>query len=499
MPMSIEDVARRYANRPGCRLIGYESVGLCVFAMNLRVIAVEETEVPPIDEFLLRLLDLGVAEPSRMAGFLGLEQRLTNTRLVELQRAELINVLPLDSGGEPKCSLTRKGKNAASSLSQSRLKEINVGPVIFHGFLRQPIAMGDDVRAQLLRPAELRDLGMTPIRAIPQRKPFPEEIDLDALSAVVDASRKRSRKSTSLQLLNVRSVGKRSSTHFQPAVMLIYETTGLKKQRQIAFAVGGVVEESYEHAFVEKRGPELLKDVVEARFETTEDLVERYMRPETSRQLPKPSKIDKASDELDSAEQNVRDAQVALEKGRPDTRVVLKQELEESQKELEQAQARIDQLKARRLHLYSCTDVLNDALREANHRLVIVSAFISSDVIDKGFEEKLTAVLDRGVQVWIQYGMGDEQKEQRHSWAVAERVLKGIARAYPEQVRIDSKGKTHEKILICDNQFVAVGSFNWLSYPGASARHRRKESAIQLFDPDQVEEWFQFVASRFKD
>lgn len=499
MSISPEDVARRYANRPGCRLIGYEPVGLCVFAMTLRVIAVEETEIPPIDEFLLRLLDLGIAEPSRMAGFLGLEQTLTNTRLVELQRAELINVLPLGTNDETKCSLTLKGTKAASTLRQSRLKEVNVGPVIFHGFVRKPIAMGDDVRAQLLRPAELRELGMTAIRAIPQRKPHPEEIDLESLSAVVDASRKRARKKASLQLLNVRSIGKRVTTLYQPAVMLVFETTGQTKQRQIAFAVGGVVDESYEHAFVEKRGPELLKDVVEAHFETTENLVTKYLRPEASQRLPQPSTIDQASDELDSAEQSFRDAEVALEKGRPDTRVVLKQELEESQKQLEQAQAKINQLKARRLHLYSCTDVLNDALNKAKQRLVIVSAFISSDVINKKFEERLTAVLARGAQVWIQYGMGDDQKEQRHTWATAERTLKAVAKAYPQQIRIDSKGKTHEKILICDDEFVAVGSFNWLSYPGASARQRRKESAVQLFDPEQVEDWFQFVASRFKD
>lgn len=499
MSVSPEDVARRYANRPGCRLIGYEPVGLCVFAMTLRVIAVEESEIPPIDEFLLRLLNLGIASPSRMAGFLGLEQSLTHTRLVELQRSELIHVQPLGTNDEASCSLTIKGEKAASSLRQSRLKEVNVGPVIFHGFLRKPIAMGDDLRAQLLRPAELRELGMTPIRAIPQRAPRPEEIDLDALSTVVETSRKRSRKKAGLQLLNVRSIGKRVTTLYQPAVMLVFETTGQQKQRQIAFAVGGVVDESYEHAFVEKRGPELLKDVVEAHFATTEDLVTQYMRPEASRQLPRPAKIDEASDQLDSAEQGVRDVQLALEKGRPDTRIVLKQELEEAQRQLVEAQARIGQLKARRLHLYSCTDVLNDALAKAKQRLVIVSAFISSDVVNSKFERKLTAVLDRGAQVWIQYGMEDDQKEQRYSWTNAERTLMTIKDQYPQQIRIDSKGKTHEKILICDDEFVAVGSFNWLSYPGASARQRRKESAVQLFDSEQVEDWFQSVASRFKD
>lgn len=510
-----EQVAKRYANRPGCRLLGYEQVGISVFAMNLRVIVVEDCALPPIDEFIVRTMHVGLKAPEEISGFLGIEPIVTHRRLVELQRSELINVLPLqqpESGAT--CVLTEKGLEAATSLSQRKHVEKTIGPVIFHGLLRKSIAMGDDMESQLLTPRDLRELDVEAIRAIPQRKPHPEEVDIAGLDQLYSAYLKRKNKGVKETLLNVRGVDKGARTLYMPAVMLIYETLGGQHRRQVAFAVNGVLDDECEKAFAEKKGQELLKDLIDAQYDTTDRLIAEYFPPSLAQSLPSASAIDEASQEFDSAQQAGELAEAAIAKGsRPDTRQVLRAKVEEANQRADQkaaeadeanrrkeeAEGKIAKLKARRLHLYSLGEVFDEALRSATTRLVIVSAFISTAVIDRKFISTVSDALDRGVRLWIQYGMGDgDHKEERREWKEAEKALKDLKKKYPGQVLIDARGGTHEKILICDDRFVAVGSFNWLSYPGAKARKKRKESALQLFDEEQVNDWFEWVTSRFK-
>ena len=497
-----EQVAKRYANRPGCRLLGYEQVGLAVFSMNLRVIVVEDCALPPIDEFIVRTMHAGLNSPEEISEFLGIEPIVTHRRLVELQRSELINVLPLqEAESSVACVLTARGSETAKSLSQRKHVEKTIGPVIFHGLLRKPIAMGNDMESQLLASRDLRELEVESIRAIPQRKPHPEEVDIQGLSYLYSAYLKRKNKGGKETLLNVRGVDKGARTLYMPAVMLVYETTGGQHRRQVAFAVNGVLDEECERAFAEKKGQELLKDLIDAQYDTTDRLVAEYFPPSLAKSLPKATTIDEASQEFDAAQQAAEVAQAALESepARPDTRQILRAELEEANRKREEAEKRVAELKARRLHLYSLGDVFDEALQTATSRLVIVSAFISTAVIDRKFVAALTAALNRGVRVWIQYGMGGKDpQEERAEWKDAERSLKDLHKLYPDQFLIDPQGGTHEKILICDDRFVAVGSFNWLSYPGAKARKKRKESAIQIFDKEQVDDWFVWVTSRFK-
>lgn len=91
---SVEAVARRYAHRAGCHFVGAQEVGIAVYVMDLRVILIEPRDIPPVDEFLLRAIDLSVGFPSELSRFLGLDVRTVENRLVELRRAELIELDP---------------------------------------------------------------------------------------------------------------------------------------------------------------------------------------------------------------------------------------------------------------------------------------------------------------------------------------------------------------------------------------------------------------------
>ena len=60
-------------------------------------------------------------------------------RLVELRRAELLEVAPTSVADDVRCRLTLKGTKVTDSLQRSELTEITVPDVVFHGFMRCPI------------------------------------------------------------------------------------------------------------------------------------------------------------------------------------------------------------------------------------------------------------------------------------------------------------------------------------------------------------------------
>lgn len=497
--LTADQIAKRYANRPGCRLLGYHQVGISVFSMGVRVIVVEDSVLPPIDEFIVRTMGAGVTKPTDIAAFLGIERQVATYRLVELQRAELITVLPWQSDSDGDCALTTKGLEAAKSLQQRKHLEKTIGPVIYHGLLRKPIAVGIGSEMQLLEPKDLQAFGIEAIPAIPNRKPLPEEIDVELLDRLHTNFTKRRRLQRREKILNVRAVDKGTRQLYLPAVMLVYETTRGQHSKQVAFAIDGVLDDAVERAFAEKNGQERFKYIIDAEYETTDRIVAEYFPAEMAKRLPNLSVIDEATEQLDSAQQEAEAVGHAFQSpiGKPDTKSMLREELAEAHRRREAAEKRIEELKVRRLHLYSLGEVFDEAVTTAQKRLVIVSAFISSAVVNDSLIRKLSDALGRGVTLWIQYGMGDEERERRREWTEAADSLKKLRRTYPQLVRLDPRGKTHEKILICDDRFVAVGSYNWLSYPGSRAQQKRKEAAVQLFDKSQVDDWFEFVTSRF--
>jgi hypothetical protein len=500
---SVASVARKYSQRPGCRFLGAEEVGIAVFVMDLRVIVIESRQVPPVDEFLLRSLRLSIDTPRSLSDFLGLDHRTVRSRLIELRRSELIELRPglAESEDEVSCYLTTRGRDAVDSLERAELREITLHSIVYHGFLRRPVIFREEL---LLRPHELKQKGLRKIRPLPSRPPTPDEIRLTELGAVVARRFKAEDKGKPPELVSVRSILKRRSMYL-PAVMLQYQPLGTKKQRQFAFAVDGVVLEEYERAFAERNGPDHHPELRAGEFRNTAELASDLLGPEIAKTLGPLREADDLFDLLEAAEEKVEMAQVALgESDRPDTRQVLREELERERQEKKLLEEKLSQLKVYRLNTFQCRDLLKETLRDVKERLVIVSAFLSDSVVDKAFLSSLEAALNRGVKVWIAFGMGDEdgrdaRKPDSHR---AEGELKELRKRFKGSFKLMDCGKTrhktHEKILIRDSDFVVTGSFNWLSYRGERGHGYRREDALRVTDPKTIEEYFRDITARFE-
>jgi phosphatidylserine/phosphatidylglycerophosphate/cardiolipin synthase-like enzyme len=133
--------------------------------------------------------------------------------------------------------------------------------------------------------------------------------------------------------------------------------------------------------------------------------------------------------------------------------------------------------------------ILLEALEKATDTLVILSGWATSYVVNKDFQKRLGACLQRGVNVYIGYGYtaaheprpkksyekeADDNLQALKEWCALQET-KGIlvARYYPN----------HAKLLICDEKFAVNGSFNWLSNSGRSLNEER---SWVVFDRDFV-------------
>jgi len=122
--------------------------------------------------------------------------------------------------------------------------------------------------------------------------------------------------------------------------------------------------------------------------------------------------------------------------------------------------------------------ILNKTFYEAKVEIDIISPWMTFNVVNPQFKALLEAVLKRGVRVRILFGIGNEHDQNRRnqeSLQVANMLLHEFRR-YGDLLKLERQN-THYKLLICDNDYYVVGSYNFLSFTGNYYRYTSDEGA----------------------
>lgn len=136
--------------------------------------------------------------------------------------------------------------------------------------------------------------------------------------------------------------------------------------------------------------------------------------------------------------------------------------------------------------------VLERALDSARQRVVIVSPWLRTNAINGRLVERLLAALHRQVRVTIGYGIDDVDD------AMTQRALGRLQKAKEAGLVIKRLGDTHEKILLCDDKFAVITSFNWLSFRPWEGHAVRHETGLYTEDPATIASLSQMLESRLK-
>lgn len=124
--------------------------------------------------------------------------------------------------------------------------------------------------------------------------------------------------------------------------------------------------------------------------------------------------------------------------------------------------------------------VFNKALNETQKELDVLSPWLRDSVFKEMFYEKIGRLLDKGVVVKFRYGIEDYSKGQRGTIEESTlRIAKKLKQKFGRYSNFHiAQTNTHGKILISDDKYIVVGSFNFLSFGGRYDKNTRSEVAL---------------------
>ena len=160
------------------------------------------------------------------------------------------------------------------------------------------------------------------------------------------------------------------------------------------------------------------------------------------------------------------------------------------------AENELNAIQTRYLEVQEHRPLFERSLNEAKRRLLIISPWIRDSVLNRQRLEKIKRLVEAGVDVFIGYGLGEDNKAGRDKGEDAIRFLGQIAQRH-SNLHFHEFGDTHAKILLIDDRYAVIGSFNWLSFEGSSRREFREEMSFRINKKDEIERLFQRYLGRF--
>ncbi|MFP4414519.1 phospholipase D-like domain-containing protein [Coleofasciculus sp.] len=488
-----EQIARRYDNRTGFDLVSYKEVGLPVYKITVQALTQIRKPIPPIEEYVLKAIHAGLFSEQDIAGFLGLELSILREAMIELRLNENIDLIAPEDSAMQVWKLTKKGertlKEAQIIVPEERSFTIN-----FDGLLRYVRWYGR-LETNLLRPRDLRQQGMMKIPAFPAKPPELSDIKLTDVDRIISQAEKERKKPRSRErdLLGLKAI-ERKERFFQPALALIYKAKD-RDEVQIAFAIDGRLSSEHEQAFARANGVKKLRILENLKDSEFKKLAEDILGREFVAQAPL-AEVEDIKDKVASVRATIETTRQTIERTQTDhEKKELEQQLQAANQEIEKLQAQLNAFPSRWLGVYEHRPLLEQALRDSQERLLIISPWIRANATNKWLIQQLEELLKRGVNVFIGYGLGEDDNQKTRD-KKAEKAIEKLNQQY-DNFCLKRLGDTHAKILISDSKFAVVTSFNWLSFKGDPKRTFRDERGTLVFDSQKIKELFDKEMKRF--
>lgn len=129
------------------------------------------------------------------------------------------------------------------------------------------------------------------------------------------------------------------------------------------------------------------------------------------------------------------------------------------------------------LHDYEIRQVLLSTFRIAEHEIDIISPWVSKHAVNNELITEMENALKRGVSLKIIYGIDGSSDSSMKRKSESQAIINDLSKRYKKygskfKARLDN---THEKLLLCDDKYFLIGSYNLLSFGGDYKDDTRKE------------------------
>ena len=345
---------------------------------------------------------------------------------------------------------------------------------------------------KLYRYSDLENEGLIEIEVFPPRRPEQKEISTAELERVIRplASGAGQRR----DILAIRSIDAGSIKKvYLRATALLFKSLD-DGQLQLGFVLDGKLSQEHELTFTASEGYKRFIDRVyvgrdiEAEIEVQHGLQGKVVDE---------SKSLSVSLSISEAEASIARAKGDLNNAGFDEMMQIRQRLEESELKLADLIEESRKQKVRNLYMLDHPPLLADSIKTTKARLMIISPWIYGVVVDEPFLKGLEALLKRNVRVFIGYGINEIETSLKKQVDVdARKKLRELADTYSNFI-LKRLGNTHAKVLIKDDEFAVITSFNWLSFRGDANRKLRDEQGVLYQDAEMVNHKFLELEPRF--
>jgi hypothetical protein len=467
--MTPEQLIRQLPARPGYRVADYVHVGLPVYRITARLFTQVQKKIATIDEFLLRLIRIGVQRTPEVSEFLGLEQGFVDDAFSQLLIDDL---LTLNSGPDrrQRLSLTDKGIRALDA-AETLVPEEKTYVIEYDALLRRIVLLR---REQLMSGFQTRKMGCKQIRPLLKRPLDAGDLTIADLQKAVQAN--LSQRDAQRFVLAVNELY-RKRLYFLPAIAIVYRSLD-GVEIQVAFIVDGKSSAEHDEAFAKLDGVRLLGIDSDLARDGGDTIIMTDVLKEAENLRKEPDAV--RSKELASS---------SVSQVEPQEPSAFHQLSNEQNNDLEQRGVAL-------LSVHDHRPLLDYALRFAKHRLAIICPFLHESVVNEAFERQMEGLLRKGVRIDIGYGMPDhDNRSPSKAHLNVIQKFENVAKRF-RHLRL-AKVDSHAKILLLDTTFFVIGSFNWLSFHGDPDRPFRDEQSVLVSMPNMIERKYQEVNSCF--
>ncbi len=336
---------------------------------------------------------------------------------------------------------------------------------------------------------------MKDLPAVRPQQPKIEDFAVALVQNILAKVLANERRSEKQDLINVERID-RCTRMFRHAVALNYISIE-SGEPLIEFVANGKLTSDYNIAFTKADGMKLLG--LYDRLYPAANAGDQSGPPSTSNSSPaaSPVELEGESSEKIRIQSEVIKAEHILSESRDETtRERLREVIKISEARIEELEYRQKKRGVRQVYVYEHPRLLAKALNKCKFRLMIISPWIRAQVVDRDFFKLLREVLARNVNVYIGYGISDDDPRASNADRDVEQRLESLAKKH-ENFVFKRMGDTHAKVLICDDSFCVTGSFNWLSFKGDADRTFRDEQSTLVEQADHIDGVFNENCKRF--
>ena len=472
--MTIEELAKRHAKDiPNSRLVKYYEAAIPQYCMEVILTMEKEKPLSVLQEFVLKFVNEGIDEVGVICRFLGINMTAVHKAIADLQTPELIRVDILNS----KIKLTDKGKEALKNVKTIIPEDVEY-KIFMDGFTGYIYL--DNLKKYQRK--ELRNFELMPVTPNVETPKLQDVSYEDVKNAIIRFRKDNVFAKDRLEgnLLSIPSLEK-VYTEYNKVSVLIY----VNKSEDIELRVfeKQTRRKDYENILYQMYS----KNTRVFEFDKKNDsddtvelpllsIIPTEVKDDAKAFTIRSVEIDKEITQLqtqltvymDDADSNDNeDGQQIAELKK---RIIIMEEERKSANRL--------------LSTYDHRPLLIRALTEAQNSVVIISPWIKNSGLNNEILRLVEKAIQRGVKVIIGYGISEQEDSDK--WIISKLNELSIKRNIGI-LKLIALNNTHEKVLLMDNKFLVVTSFNWLSFKGDPNKGFRQETGIYTESQESIQ------------